>query len=505
MGKSNIETYNYAKQFLGKGGATFRKYCGLPAGTAYCNAYVTYIFHKTGNADLYCGGKKQTYCPTSIRWCNSNLAQIPLYLAMPMDVIYFDWDRNGNPNHIGFIRAKKSTSEVYTHEGNTNGGIVANKTRPARYVQAIFRPHYKASYKIGTIEVDGDCGYSTIANLQKALKMSFVDGILGKATVKALQKRAGVTQDGAWGKNTSKAVQKLVGATADGEFGPASVKALQRWINRQNGAAKISSPSAPVKPAPKPEPRPVVKATTYSGEFPDLVIHSGQKIAYTGIALAYPKGTSKKTYTYGKGHATLAFQKAINAVYPKRTSWSARCRAGASCDVGAGTTIRYSGYDTTIPRGLQEQIPHLQKSKLWKKTGLTKTSQMHAGDVGVYIHKKKGAHIWIGIGNKKIVEANHTAKYFLHVDTDNYTSSNKKTWGIYRACTTTPIGNGDKGTEVKKLQAFLNWAGFGALATDGEVGSKTLAAIKAFQKANALTVDGEFGVASLIKAKAVKR
>ena len=105
MGKNNIETYNYAKQFKGKGGAIFRKYCGLPAGTAYCNAYVTYIFHHTGNASLYCGGKKQTYCPTSIKWCQKNLAQVPLYLAMPMDVIYFDWDRNRVPNHIGFVKA----------------------------------------------------------------------------------------------------------------------------------------------------------------------------------------------------------------------------------------------------------------------------------------------------------------------------------------------------------------------------------------------------------------
>ena len=89
-----IVTNNYAKQFLGQGGATFRKYCGLPSGAAWCNAFVTYIFHKTDNANLYCGGKKQTYCPTSIKWCKANLAQIPLYLAMPMDVIYFDWDKN---------------------------------------------------------------------------------------------------------------------------------------------------------------------------------------------------------------------------------------------------------------------------------------------------------------------------------------------------------------------------------------------------------------------------
>lgn len=503
MGKNNVEQIKFAQSFLGKGGAIFRKYCGLPNGTAFCDAFVTYIFHKSGNADLFCDGKKQTYCPTTIKILNKELAMIPPYLAMASDIVLFDWDKNGVPNHIGFVRAKKSTSEIYTTEGNTNGGIVANKTRPVKYVQAIFRPHFKGSYKIGTIEVDGDCGYSTIANLQKALKMSFVDGILGKATVKALQKKAGCKSiDGAWGKETSRKVQALVGAKPiDGEFGPNSVKALQRWINRQNSTiTKTTSQKTENKPIQK-----ISEPKGYTGQFPDLVAHSGQIIAYTGIALAYPKGTAKSKYTYGKGKATEAFTAAINKVYPNRSKWSKQCQAGASCDVGAGTVLRYSGYDMTIPRGLEEQIPHLQKSNLFKKTGLTKTSQMAAGDVGVYIHKKKGAHIWIGIGGKKIVEANHTAKYFLHVDTDNYTSGNKKVWGIFRACLPSAIKKGEKGSEVLKMQKFLNWFGGYKLAEDGVCGAKTEAAVKDFQKKVGVTADGAFGSASLVKAKSCKK
>lgn len=239
----------------------------------------------------------------------------------------------------------------------------------------------------------------------------------------------------------------------------------------------------------------------YTGAFPDLVEHSRQKISYTGRALAYPAGTAKSKYTYGKGKATDAFTTAINKVYPKRSSWSKQCQAGASCDVGAGTVIRYAGYDTIIPRGLEEQIPHLQKSSAWTKTNLTKTSQMKAGDVGIYIGKTKGAHIWIGVGSGQIVEANHTAKYFLHVDTDNYTSSGKKTWGIYRACKPMSIRKGDKGTEVLKLQNFLNWAGFDCGKADADFGEKTENAVKGFQVRVGLTSDGIFGNQSLEKAK----
>lgn len=241
MGKNNKQTYEYAKSFLGKGGATFRSYCGLPSGAAWCNAFVTYIFHKTDNASLYCGGKKQTYCPTSIKLCRKTMAEIPMYLAMPMDVIYFDWDKNGVPNHIGFVRAKNTTDSIYTIEGNTSNKVML-KTRPRKYVCGVFRPHYKATFTLKKLTVDGDCGYNTIAVLQKYLGVT-VDGILGLNTVKALQKKVGVSADGAWGTGTSKAVQKLIGTTADGAFGKNSVKALQTFLNKK----VYPQPAEPVK------------------------------------------------------------------------------------------------------------------------------------------------------------------------------------------------------------------------------------------------------------------
>ena len=306
---TNIQLYNFAKRFIGNGGKVFRRFAGLGGSQPYCAAYVSYIFNKGGAKSLFYGGKIVTYCPNAIRWCRANLAEIPLYLAMPMDIIFFDWQPNGTPDHIGFVKDKISTNTIRTHEGNTSGGIVAEKTRPAKSVLGVFRPHFKGTYKIGQIAVDGDCGYNTIANLQKALKMSFVDGILGKATVKALQKKAGVAQDGAFGAKTARAVQKMCGLKGkdqDGVFGPNSVKALQRWINTQN---KVKSPSpSTVKTENKPV-QTVSAKKGYTGQFPDLIAHSGEKIAYAARDLAWAKGTPKKTYTYGKGHATIAFQK----------------------------------------------------------------------------------------------------------------------------------------------------------------------------------------------------
>lgn len=305
--KSNTEQLKIAQKYLGKGGATFRKYCGLPGGAAWCDAFVTYIFHEAGNSALFCNGKKQTYCPTTIKILQKEMAQIPLYLAMPSDVLFFDWDRNGTPNHIGFVRAKKSTSDIYTIEGNTDGGRVAQKTRAGKYVQGVFRPHFKGSFKLQKLTVDGECGYNTIANMQKMLGGITVDAILGIATVKRLQKYVAVSQDGSWGPATSKAVQKMLKANGcysgaiDGEFGKNSVIGLQKYINKKLYSAKPTPAPTPT-PTPKPTPKPAAKLTSRRIEI-DL---TNQIATVFGI---YSDGTSKPIMsefvsTASKGHTT---------------------------------------------------------------------------------------------------------------------------------------------------------------------------------------------------------
>ena len=234
--KNAKEMLAIASKHLGQGGATFRKYCGLPSGAAWCNAFVSYIFHEAGDASLYCNGTKQTYCPNSIKWCKKNLAQIPMYLALPSDVIYFDWDRNGVPNHIGFVRSKVSTASINTIEGNTSNKVM-NKTRPAKYVQAVFRPHFPATFKLAKLAVDGEFGYSSIAGLQKLIGCKQIDGILGLDTVKKAQAYFGTTADGIWHKGTSRAIQTKLAkegyytGAIDGEFGKQSVIGLQKIIN----------------------------------------------------------------------------------------------------------------------------------------------------------------------------------------------------------------------------------------------------------------------------------
>lgn len=58
----------------------------------------------------------------------------------------------------------------------------------------------------------------------------------------------------------------------------------------------------------------------------------------------------------------------------------------------------------------------------------------------------------------------------------------------------TQLNNGDEGAQVKTLQRLLNALGYSCGKVDGAFGSKTLKAVKSFQKKNNLTQDGIVGL-----------
>ena len=485
---TNKELLKIAQKHIGQGGAVFRKFCGLPSGAAWCNAFVDYVAKEGGVSALYFNGKKETYCPHSIAWCKKNLAQVPLYLAMPMDIIYFDWDRNGNPNHIGFVRAKKDTSSIYTIEGNTDGGRVAQKTRAGKYVQAVYRPHFKGAFKLQKLSVDGDCGYSTIANLQKALGGTSVDGVLGIATVKRLQQFVAVGQDGQWGVGTSKAVQKMLKANKcysgaiDGDFGVNSVKGLQTWINKKLYSA---APKPTPQPTPQPTPKPTKKG--YTGAFPVLPT----KTAKNAVSFAYAYGTKLKVYKYDGGHPKENYKNALKKYYPKRSRWGAKARAGASCDVFVGTDLRASGY-SKAPRGLKEQ-------KSWLGKNLTRVKSIRNGDI---LLRSNHVAVFLELkGGKYVANAHHEKNGGTYGIIEKICKYDK----AYRPGGNSYFSKGDTFTQVKALQKFLNWFGGYKLAEDYIFGKATENAVKDFQKKMGLSVTGRFGETELKKAKAYKR
>lgn len=78
--------------------------------------------------------------------------------------------------------------------------------------------------------VDGILGRATISALQKRVGAR-VDGIIGPDTRRAVQRWLGVTVDGIWGRRTVRALQGRVGVREDGIWGRDTTRGLQRYLN----------------------------------------------------------------------------------------------------------------------------------------------------------------------------------------------------------------------------------------------------------------------------------
>lgn len=249
--------------------------------------------------------------------------------------------------------------------------------------------------------------------------------------------------------------------------------------------------------------------TTYPGTLPSLPSSASESIAQTAINLAWPYGTAESKYKYGTGSARDNFQVAIDKVYPNRSSWGAKPKVGASCDVFVGTVLRYSGYDKDAPRGCDPAFTYYSSHpEKWTDTGISKVSQMQPGDVILWKKPSGTKHTCIFVkidGVGYIAEAHYNAGKYGCVDkkASDYNTGNYSFFHVYRAnqAFTGCIDKGCTGINVQYLQQFLNWAGYDCGTADGSFGSKTYTALKAWQTDAGLSVDGRFGKASLAAAQ----
>ena len=410
---TNKELLAIAKKQIGNTGEKYRKYVGKSGN--WCDMFVFWLFDANGCGSLLkWTGIQKTYCPASLEWCRKHLAQIPPYLAMAMDIVYMDWDKNKVPNHIGVAEKKDSTAAIKTIEGNTSGGKVDDKTRNTDYTMAIFRPHFKPEkLTLGVIEVDGSFGYNSIANLQRALGGLTVDGVLGKKTVCRLQEYLALKQDGAWGTKTSKAVQSKLcgfkGKDVDGQFGEKSVRALQKWINKTNAHEDV------VVPEPEPEPvEPVEPAKPTRAE----------KIVAKMLEYAYAYGTPKKKWAYKTGKPKLAYKEALKKYMKKSAKISQ-----SDCGYFVSTIIRAAGISKTFLAlaGRKEPFPKVPSTMKIVHKGKIPNGLLKKGDVIRYKKTGGGQHTLIYFGDGKIAEAGRK-HYFpaIKKDTKKYNKKNVK-------------------------------------------------------------------------------
>lgn len=251
------------EKHLGESGAYYWKKYGLGRGTAYCAASVSASFADAGAKKYFYGGKPVFYVPYAQQWLKKHAKHVPLSDVRRGDIIIFTWSGNGynkergSRDHIGFARANSSGNTLFTIEGNTNGGKVAKRDRPAKYIYGVYRVNMAQGKvepeKMEKLEVDGIWGYQSKTRLQKWLGVA-EDGVIGVATIKALQKKVGAAVDGEWGEKTTRKLQSYLTnqgypTTVDGGFGKNTIKALQKFLNAYFFPTK-GSESKPTIPTP---------------------------------------------------------------------------------------------------------------------------------------------------------------------------------------------------------------------------------------------------------------
>lgn len=124
--------------------------------------------------------------------------------------------------------------------------------------------------------------------------------------------------------------------------------------------------------------------------------------------------------------------------------------------------------------------------------------------------KSYGAHLHFEVRNTNDVKIDPTP----YIDSDLPTSSKSKypsnllpklpQRGYFWGTDTKKVIH-DRGSEVGKLQKFLNWACGLNIKVDNALGPDTTSAIKTYQKMYGLKVDGNFGPACLAKAKTIEK
>lgn len=125
-------------------GLPYKNWYGVPEDTAWCAIFVSWCANEAGllEAGLI---PRFAWVPTGIAWFQERGQWADrYYIPSPGDLIFFDWENDGDEDHVGIVEYVDET-HVHTIEGNRNNSVIRDSF-PLGSVQ-IFgygRPDYNA-------------------------------------------------------------------------------------------------------------------------------------------------------------------------------------------------------------------------------------------------------------------------------------------------------------------------------------------------------------------------
>lgn len=162
---------------------------------AWCAVFIWWLFQQNNAASLFYGGKKTASCETL--WRDYKAKGQIVTTPKAGDIIFFDFNRNGSPDHVGIVKSVNSNGSVVTIEGNTsasnqtNGGYVQKKTRAKSLIFALARPKY---------ETPKEAKYKAVMDLNFRKTPDLDGAVIG--TVKKCTVLVGTVDKNGWLKTT---------------------------------------------------------------------------------------------------------------------------------------------------------------------------------------------------------------------------------------------------------------------------------------------------------------
>lgn len=197
----NDKIIDIAESHLKQGGGFVWNYWkNLPWGSNWCVGFVLYDLYKAGLKKCIYDPYKTTnpyWVPTIEEYLHNHAKHVKMADARAGDIVIFTWSKTAGNNgrrigicsrdHVGFIRKQGTSTMCYTVEGNTSGGIVANRERPLRNIFAIYRLDTSKAKKTKNhkiYEMAKACAYP----MGTGAKKNYPGGHAKKAYRKALNK-----------------------------------------------------------------------------------------------------------------------------------------------------------------------------------------------------------------------------------------------------------------------------------------------------------------------------
>ena len=117
----------------------------------WCAMFVSWCYDKAGLSGAVAVQTRKGFasCDAGLKWFAKNNKLIPVGQAEAGDIVFFQFDKDAEPDHVGIVFDNDGKKNLWTIEGNTagdskgsqsNGDGVYQKKRSYAIVMAVARP-----------------------------------------------------------------------------------------------------------------------------------------------------------------------------------------------------------------------------------------------------------------------------------------------------------------------------------------------------------------------------